>query len=623
MQLYTGISSDFVGDVDNNRITEMLRSEFVRQFAYEPGQPEVRSWQNSLRAMSTVLKTADLMDHGIVLEWRLPLTSKRLDVLVTGKAAGNRANAVIVELKQWDDVRSSPVNDCVQTYVGGGLRDVLHPSRQVAQYERYLLDVHTTFSSMDVGLQSCSYAHNIQRAMASELFDPKWDELTSRHPLFAGDDSSDLADYLGNAVGNGSGGDVLSEVLSGGYRPHKRLLEHTAAVIANEPAFVLLDEQQVAFETILARVRIRHLSQKRTVVIVHGGPGTGKSVIALNLVAALSLQGFTTNHATGSKAFTENLRKTVGPRAKALFNYFNSYTGPSPELDALICDEAHRIRENSNNRFMKAEARSVIPQIEELIGAAKVSVFLLDDLQVVRPGEIGSSDLIRAAAHAADADVNEITLEAQFRCSGSDSYLRWVDTTLGLVPSPNVLWDPADPFEFDVVDSVDELEAYVRSHAQAGETARLSAGYCWKWSKPLADGTLVNDVQVDGWSMPWNARPESGRLAAGIPSANYWASDPNGLDQVGCVYTAQGFEYDFAGVIWGLDLVYRPREGWVAQPEFSHDRVVRQAAKNGTFIDLVKNTYRVLLTRGLKGCAVHFMDERTRDFVLSRVGGQS
>jgi DUF2075 family protein len=411
--------------------------------------------------------------------------------------------------------------------------------------------------------------------------------------------------------------------LDGTYRPHKRLLEHTAAVIQNEPTFVLLDEQQVAFETILTKVRSHALSQKKSVVIVHGGPGTGKSVIAVQLLAELSRLGFISNHATGSKAFTENLRKIVGPRARALFNYFNSYAGAVPELDALICDEAHRIRETSNQRFTKASARSTRPQIEELMESAKVSVFFLDDLQVVRPGEIGSSSLIRVAAQEIDADIAEVTLEAQFRCNGSDAYLRWVDTTLGLGASPNVLWDAGDPFEFDVVDSVEDLEALVRSHAQAGETARLSAGYCWKWSKPLADGTLANDVQVDRWAMPWNARPESGRLAPGIPSANYWASDPNGLEQVGCVYTAQGFEYDFAGVIWGNDLVYRPREGWVGQYEFSHDRVVRQAAKNDRFVDLVKNTYRVLLTRGLKGCAVYFTDERTRDFVLSRMGDSS
>jgi DUF2075 family protein len=128
-------------------------------------------------------------------------------------------------------------------------------------------------------------------------------------------------------------------------------------------------------------------------------------------------------------------------------------------------------------------------------------------------------------------------------------------------------------------------------------------------------------VKVDDWEMPWNAKPEAARLAPGIPKSNFWASDPGGLDQVGCVYTAQGFEFDYVGVVFGRDLVYRGRQGWVGQPEFSKDSVVRRSAKDttGTFTELVKQTYRVLLTRGLKGCYVFFEDDATREFVLSRL----
>jgi DUF2075 family protein len=328
-------------------------------------------------------------------------------------------------------------------------------------------------------------------------------------------------------------------------------------------------------------------------------------------------------HATGSKAFTENLRKKVGARASALFGYFNGFTGRDAErLDALVCDEAHRIREVSWNRFTKQSDRSDRAQVEELIGAAKVSVFFIDDRQIVRPGEVGSSELIRSAAAGQGIGVVERTLDAQFRCNGSDGYIQWVDNTLGLAKTPYVLWDAHDAFELDVVDTPEELEALIRARAGDGFTARLSAGFCWPWSKPLADGTLVADVVVDGWSMPWNAKPDAGKLARGIPKSNYWADDPGGLEQVGCIYTAQGFEYDYAGVIWGRDLVYRPGKGWVGQPEYSKDTVVKRAAKAGTgqgFTTLVKNTYRVLLTRGLRGCAICFLDEPTRDFVLSRI----
>jgi len=215
--------------------------------------------------------------------------------------------------------------------------------------------------------------------------------------------------------------------------------------------------------------------------------------------------------------------------------------------------------------------------------------------------------------------VVDLELDAQFRCNGSDAYLMWIDTTLGVRATPQVLWDPSDPFDFDIVDSVDELEALVRSKAAEGQTARMSAGFCWPWSNPRPDGSLVEDVKVGDWSMPWNAKPDAGRLGAGIPKSNYWATDARGVEQVGCVYTAQGFEYDFAGVIWGHDLIHRPREGWIGQSSFSHDSVVKRAGTADSFTNLVKHTYRVLLTRGLRGCAVHIQDKQTRDFVLSRI----
>jgi DUF2075 family protein len=302
------------------------------------------------------------------------------------------------------------------------------------------------------------------------------------------------------------------------------------------------------------------------------------------------------------------------------FGYFNSFSAAEPEtIDVLICDEAHRIRDTSFNRFTPKAQRSDRLQIDELLAVAKTAVFFIDDMQVVRPGELGSSELIRQATTRLGIPLAELELDTQFRCAGSDAYVEWVENTLGLRKTPYVLWDPADAFVFDIVDSPQELEAIIREKAGEGYTARLSAGFCWPWSNPRPDGTLVNDVEVGEWKMPWNAKPDAGRLAAGIPKSNYWAREPGGIDQVGCIYTAQGFEYDYAGVIWGRDLVYRSREGWVAQPEFSKDNVVRRGAKGDGYIALVKNTYRVLLTRGLLGCTVFFEDSETADFVRSRI----
>jgi DUF2075 family protein len=183
-----------------------------------------------------------------------------------------------------------------------------------------------------------------------------------------------------------------------------------------------------------------------------------------------------------------------------------------------------------------------------------------------------------------------------------------------------VLWNDDERFEFRIFGSPDSLEAAIRRKVVQGVSARMTAGYCWKWSDPRPDGTLVEDVVIGDYRRPWNAKPDAGKLARGIPKSNLWALEPGGIEQVGCVYTAQGFEFDYVGVIFGTDLVYDPDKGeWVGDPKRSFDGSVKRGKDR--FAEFVKNTYRVLLSRGLKGCYVHFIDKDTERFVRSRMEG--
>jgi hypothetical protein len=382
---------------------------------------------------------------------------------------------------------------------------------------------------------------------------------------------------------------------------------------------VLLDEQLVVFERVLATARRGFEDRKKAALIIQGGPGTGKSVIAINLLAKLSREGFNAHYATGSRAFTETLRRIIGTRGSEQFRYFNSYTGAGVNaIDVLVCDEAHRIREFSFNRYTPKAKRSDKPQIREILDAAKVSVFFIDDRQTVRPGEIGTVDYLRAEATAQGCEVREYKLEAQFRCAGSDGFVNWVSNTLGIERTANVLWNDDERFEFRIFGSPESLEIAIRRKVAQGISARMTAGYCWKWSKPRPDGTLVEDIVIGDYRRPWNAKPDAGKLARGIPKSNLWAYEPGGIEQVGCVYTAQGFEFDYVGVIFGTDLTYDPDTGdWVGHRERSNDVTVKRGKER--FTEFVKNTYRVLLSRGLKGCYVHFMDKDTERFVRSRM----
>lgn len=620
MQLYAGTTRDFVRAATHNAIASRLADAFLAHFRYKPSDAEYRSWQNSLRALSSVIEIGQLGDNGILLEYQLPLSSLRLDAMITGRD-GVREQAVIVELKQWDRTAMGSADDLLQTWVGGNHRDVLHPSVQANQYRRYLIDAHEAFQGEQrVSLEACAYLHNYLPATEDPLFNPGSEAVRRIAPVFTGEDTSRLAEHLSARLGGGGGEAVLQRIAQSRFRPARKLLAHVAQVIREEPAFVLLDEQQVVFSQVCAAVESAMADHRKHVFVVHGGPGTGKSVLALNLLAALTGKGVHARHATGSKAFTRTLQKIMGKRAAQNLNYFNQFMQAGRnEIDVLICDEAHRIRSTSNHRFTPTDRRSDRPQLEELMDAAKVSVFFVDDRQVVRPNEIGKSPLIKEYADRMGCVLHENVLEAQFRCAGSEGFVNWVDNTLAIRKTANVLFDQTqESFEFAILDSPEQLDALIRSKAAEGHAARLVAGYCWPWSKELAaDGGLKRDVRIGGFERPWNARPDMAGLPSGVPKADFWAYDPAGLDQVGCIYTAQGFEFDYVGVIWGRDLRFDPVAGdWIADPAHSHDRSLRGA--HDALASLIKNTYRVLLSRGMKGCYVYFEDEATRNFVRSR-----
>jgi uncharacterized protein len=627
MRLYSGMSREFIDHAVHNRIAALLRDAFQRVYRYRPSPGEENSWRNSLRAVSQVFQHGELLDHGIILEYQLPLTSLRLDCLVSGRNQKGGDEAVIIELKQWSGCEAASEPDLVRTVIGQAKRDVLHPSAQVGQYCHYLSDVHTAFheGEQPIALSGCAYLHNYEAEKGDALFSSRYGHLLSKSPVFSADDVDPLTKFLRSRLARGEGKPVLDRIERSRYQPSRKLLEHLAKVVEGEPAFTLLDEQKVVFDKIYFAAKEGIAHRKKHVFLIHGGPGTGKSVVAIQLMAQLSKRELrNAQYATGSQAFTETLRKIVGRRAAQQFKYFNNYgKASSGEVDVLICDEAHRLRKTSANRFTPKARQTGKAQIQELIDAAKVVVFFIDDRQVVRPNEVGSGDLIRKAAVDNKCELQEYTLETQFRCAGSEGFINWIDNTLGIQKTANVIWNQEEEknFEFRIFGSPVELEEAIRRKSTSGYSARMTAGYCWPWSKTLgSDGVLLEDVVIGDYRRPWNARSTATGLAPGIPKEVLWAYDARGIDQVGCVYTAQGFEFDYVGVIWGPDLTYDSAgECWIGNKSASHDAVVRRSGER--FIDLVKNTYRVLLSRGLKGCYVHFMDKGTETFVRNRCEG--
>lgn len=628
MRLYSGTSQQFIQDTTLNQITGKLKLAFFDYFRFNPSPGEINSWRNSLRATSQLFQYANLMDHGVMLEYQLPLTSRRLDCIICGRDKSYKDNAVIIELKQWDKCEMACGENEVITYIGGAKREVLHPSVQVKQYQTYLQDTHTAFYAdiNPVALSSCTYLHNYEYDPKDVVFSHKFEEALKRCPLFTADDVNKLADYLIKKLNSGQGIDVLKRIEESKYRPSKKLMDHVSKVIKDKLKnrgvkllggdYILIDEQLIAYDRVISSVKEGFHDKQKKVIIIKGGPGTGKSVIALKLLADLSQMHYNAQYATGSRSFTETLRKIVGTRAAVQFRYFLSYSDAELNaIDVLIMDEAHRIRERTIRRGKPDSGKK---QIEELINAGKVCIFLIDNYQVVRPNEIGSSEYIKDYVKKYNCKIFEYELETQFRCNGSDAFVDWVDNTLGIRRTANVMWNQNEEFDFRIVNSPEELERLIRKKVPEGHTGRVTAGFCWDWSYPNPDGTLKNDVVIGDYKRPWDARPEARKLAPGIPPASLWAYDPNGINQVGCIYTAQGFEFDYVGVILGNDLIYNfDKQSWEGHPENSADVLVKKSKEQ--FTDLVKNTYRVLLTRGIKGCYIYSIDKDTEKFIKTRI----
>ncbi len=621
MELYAGPIQDFISDTLQNQIATKLETAFFDYYGYHPADAEIRSWRSSLRAVKDVFEYSGFNDHGILLEYQLPLSSKRLDCMICGRDDDGRDNSVIIELKQWESSQPSGVSEHVITWIGGANRDVLHPSVQVGQYKLYLEDNHSAFFENDpIKLNACSYIHNYVPTEQDALFSTQYAEYIKNYPVFCECNFKDLSSYLKQKLKNGNGMPVLERVQESKYGPSRRLLDEIVKVVKENRRYILLDDQFLAFDKVMNLVKDGESTKRKQVVIVNGGPGTGKSVIAVNLLAELSRMGKNAQYATGSKAFTETLRKSLGPIGRSQAKYFNSYmNAPADSIDVLIADESHRIRVNSNNRFTKKEKRSNRPQIDELISVAKVPVFFIDDRQNVRPGEIGSSAYIRENAQRLGCDVHEYQLDIQFRCQGSDKFVQWVNNTFGIQKTASAIWDPkVNEFDFQIVGSPQELYRKIKEkNDEEPNSARMVAGFCWKWSGPNPDGTLVKDVVIGDFAMTWEGK-ETGRLAPDVPPASLWPFDPRAVSQIGSIYTIQGFEFDYVGVIIGKDIIYNfETNKWEGHPENSADSMVRRGGDK--FTDLVKNSYRVLLSRALKGCYVYFVDKETEKFVKSRI----
>jgi DUF2075 family protein len=624
MLIYQAPSDRFIDDVRENTISDIMSENYKTRLGKDPGIPEFVSWQNSLSRVRDLLEIGKIHDTFVALEYEVPYNQSRLDCLLFGKGANDISNVILIELKQWSNVKAlAEEGNFVETYTGGRERIVPHPSQQVKGYHNYMQGFIEEFEKEPtLSLFSCAYCHNYSRSDGKGLHSAVYKDLIAEFPLFTKEDTKLLGQRIRELLENGYGFEIFNRFMQSRLHPSKKLLENVHKIIKNDVVFSLLNEQLVAKNLIWARYRMSEKKQEKSVIIVHGGPGTGKSVIALNILADAALKKKNVLYGCKSKPFTSGLQKLVGRGGEIMFSNLYRFI-PSRarenEFDILLIDEAHRIEKNSNHQYTKPADRSDIPQMEQLVRCAKTIVFFIDDRQNVRSSEVGSSALIRESAAKYNADIYEVTLETQYRYMGSNDYLLWLESVLGYSEEEK-LFRKDDLFDFRIFSSPQGImEILNEKEKEKPNSARMVAGFCWPWSsKTDNNGELVKDVKIGDFAMPWETHDKITSIPKGYVKWYEWAYRPEGIKQVGCIYTAQGFEFDYIGVIIGNDLCVDKTSGKLsADITATKDPMLKRNIDN--FEKHVKNIYRTLLTRGMKGCYVYFTDKETEAYFRERM----
>lgn len=426
-------------------------------------------------------------------------------------------------------------------------------------------------------------------------------------------------------------------MIDGKIKPSTKLLDVVAEAIQSNFEWRLLDEQLLVFNTIVSKVDQYGNDQKKSIVIIRGGPGTGKSVLAIQLLAYAARKNWRVAYSIGSKAFITTMQALTEYFADEFLKKIHSVKHkkhlPVKELfvkpaeiakigsndenvfDIVVNDEAHRLWDFRRQVYSNINKKlSDTPMIEEIISASKVNAFFLDDNQSVRSNEIGSVEFIKNQAKKLDVNVDFIDLNTQFRCSGSEAYIKWVDYILGFCEKNSKNWQRYESYDFKIFDTIEELQHRLDVLKESGNKCRLVAGFCWKWHPKMAGiHHDIKDNRFGKWSAPWieNTNQASSKNVLTHPYYR-WANDEEYYSQVGSIYSVQGFEFDYIGLIFGEDLIRR-NNTWEINLEKNKDSAFKRNIKNDEEAkEKLKNIYRVLLTRGMKGTYVYFLDNETK-----------
>ncbi|MBU2668300.1 DUF2075 domain-containing protein [Actinoplanes bogorensis] len=597
---------------------------------------EPASWAASLPALADELHAAGLDSSWIALEYSpYQAGRRRADAVLMGVSPDGRPCYLVIELKQWAQASWDVEHEQI-TGTGAGYDTPRHPYDQAFAYAQFIRNYTSEMHDEDqVTIAAAAFLHNATEASIETL-------RTAGHHRSAGTFSGDsngrrrfherLLAHYDPAQDGLAAKDRLMEAH---YQQGPALLEAAARIFSDPDRYPLTDEQHQIFAHIQSAVSDAmsvSADRNQAVIVVKGGPGTGKTWIAMHLLGANAHAHRQVTYATNSGSLRSALQKSAdfrstfdGRLANELITsartYWDSDRWHHP-LDLLIVDEAQRLeqytvrRAQNNPRELQARLEAQqITQIFELKKSAKVLVLFIDEDQAATYKDHVTIDEAERVADRTGAAFEIFELSEQHRSGGSEAYEAWVDA---LVDGTPTVWHDEDNFTVRVAGSPHELERLTVDGG--GDSARLLAGFCWEWSTPRSPVTIEevpNDISIDGWHKRWNLR----QPVDGFPRDTSWAHNPRGAEQVGSIFTAQGFEFDRCGVIIGPDLVWSAEAGRMAvnMAASQYKKLVTLHRSDPSATDRVRNQYRVLLTRAMQGVVLYSTDPDTREMLSSIV----
>ena len=611
MLIYEGTKDKFLMSVEQDLIAIEIENNIYERMHRHTAKNEFRAWENSMEYMYKVLNDQDIpSDAGIAIEYNIPQTSKRVDFLISGYGKKDDANVVLIELKQWDELEAVPGRDgLVQTYTGNAMRQVVHPSYQAWSYAMLISDYNASVQEGMVSIFPCAYLHNYRRRKQDPIDARQYETYLEDAPAFTRGEVTKLRDFIKKSIRTGDNKELIYKIDSGRIKPSKSLQDSIAKMLEGNREFIMLDEQKVVYEEILNEARCSAKDGKKRVLIVKGGPGTGKSVVAVNLLAKLTKEDqfcqYVSKNAAPRNVYRKKLKGSI--RKSSVDNMFKGsgiYTETQNNMiDTILVDEAHRLNAKSG-MFHNMGGN----QIKEIIHSAKCSVFFIDERQRVTLKDIGRIGEIRKWAKEEKAQITEMELLSQFRCNGSDGYLAWLDHTLEIHDTAN--FDMKDiNYDIRILDSPMEMrELILEKNHISHNKARILDGYCWDWKKEGVNDSAVYDIKIGDFEISWN-----------LKNTTTFAIDEDSVHEAGCIHTSQGLEFDYVGVIIGDDMRY---ENGTVVIDFTKRARTDQSLKGIKKLykenpirakkeadEIIKNTYRALMTRGMKGCYIYCTDQ--------------